>query len=112
MRALLVACLVTAAVAADADTARADRLLCARGALHRGPAVDLDVKSADIQDVFRLLSDVGRVNIVVADDVRGHVTLRLARVAWQQVACTIAAVHGLEITVRDNILLVRRRQAR
>ena len=77
--------------------------------IYRGPTVDLDVKDADIQDVYRMLSDVGRVNIVLGGDVRGKATLHLKRVSWQQVACTIAAVHKLQILVDGNVLLVRRR---
>ena len=92
--------------------ARADeRELCTKQGAYRGPAMDLDVKNADVHDVYRLLSDVGRVNIVIADDVRAKVTLRLKRVAWQQVACTIAAVHKLQILVDGNVLLVRPRAA-
>jgi hypothetical protein len=94
-----------------AAPAHADRALCTRGAVHRGAAVDLDVKGADLHDVFRLLADVGRVNLVIGADVRGTVTLRVHRVAWQQVACTIAALHDLSVTVNGNILLVRRRAA-
>lgn len=107
MRALLVVGTLSLAVA----PAHADRELCARGAVHRGPAIDLDVKAADVHDVYRLLADVGRVNLVIADDVDAKVTLRLRRVPWQQVACTIAAVHALVITVDGNVLLVRRRPA-
>ena len=88
-----------------------ERELCARGTIYRGPTLDLDVKDADIHDVYRLLSDVGRVNIVISGDVRAKVTLRLKRVAWQQVACTIAAVHKLQILVDGNVLLVRPRAA-
>ena len=99
-----------AIVLALASTAHADEL-CTRGAVYRGPALDLDVKAADVHDVYRLLSDVGRVNIVIADDVRAKITLRLRRVPWQQVACTIAAVHKLEILVDGNVLLVRSRAA-
>ena len=104
--------LVIAAIALGfAPTAGANqRELCRKGAVYRGPPLDLDVKAADIHDVYRLLSDVGRVNIVIADDVRARVTLRLKRVAWQQVACTIAAVHRLQILVDGNVLLVRRRE--
>ena len=76
--------------------------------IYRGPSLDLDVKAADVHDVYRLLSDVGRVNVVIADDVRAKVTLRLKRVPWQQIACTIAAVHKLQILVDGNVLLVRR----
>ena len=106
MRVLAIASLLCLA----APVAAGERELCTRGAIHRGPAVDLDLKSADIHDVYRLLSDVGRVNIVIADDVRAKVTLRLKRVAWQQVACTIAAVHKLQILVDGNVLMVRSRR--
>jgi len=91
---------------AIAPSARADRDMCPAGAKFRGAAVDLDVKNADIHEVYRLLADVGRVNIVVPDDVKGKVTLRLKRVPWDQIACTVAAVHRLAITVQGNVLLV------
>jgi type IV pilus assembly protein PilQ len=87
-------------------SAEPDRDFCATK-IYRGPSLDLDVKDADVHDVYRLLSDVGRMNIVIADDVRAKVTLRLKRVAWQQIACTIAAVHKLQILVDGNVLLVR-----
>jgi type II secretory pathway component HofQ len=95
-----------------AGTANAERELCTRGTVFRGPAIDLDVKDADIHDVYRLLSDVGRVNIVISGDVKAKVTLRLKRVAWQQVACAIAGVHKLQILVNGNVLLVRAAGAR
>src|SRR6476469_9073063 len=51
------------------------------GGTHRwsGARIDLDVKGADIHDVLRLIADVGKVNIVVAGDVSGTITLKLAR---------------------------------
>lgn len=86
--------------------AHADHDMCRRGTQHRGAPVDLDVKNADIHDVMRLLADVGNVNIVVADSVQGKVTLKLKRVAWDLVACTIASLHKLQVTAKDNIVLV------
>jgi len=93
-----------------ATPAAADHELCGRGTKYRGATMDLDVKDADIKDVFRLLADVGKVNLVVPDDVSGRVTLRLKRVPWDQVACTVAAVHKLTITVQGAILMVARRR--
>jgi type IV pilus assembly protein PilQ len=89
---------------APARTGSAGRRSAAEG--RRVELIDLDVKDADIHDVMRLLADVGRVNLVVADTVHGKVTMRLRRVAWDQVACTIAALHDLRVTVKDNIILV------
>src|SRR5437879_6093586 len=99
------ALLVVAVLAAQA---RADGDLCAPGTRHRGAAIDLDVKAADVHDVFRLLADVGHTNLVVAQEVAGKVTLRLKQVPWDQAACAIAALEHLTITVDGNILLVRR----
>ena len=89
--------------------ARADGDLCPRNAHYRGATIDLDVKDADIQEVFRLLAETGHVNLVVPDGVTGKVTLKLHRVPWDQAACAIAATHKLSITVDGNILIVKPR---
>jgi type IV pilus assembly protein PilQ len=101
LRGLLLVPILFSAAAADGD-------LCARGAAHHGATIDLDVKAADVHDVFRMLADVGHVNLVVSDDVSGKVTLRLKRVAWDLAACTIAAVHHLAVTTQNHVVLVRR----
>ena len=102
MRALALATLLVAI------PAHAGRDLCAAGARHHGAPIDLDVKDADIHEVFRLLADVGNINIVVSDEVRAKVTLRLKRVPWDQVACTIAALYKLDVTVHANVVLVKK----
>jgi type IV pilus assembly protein PilQ len=106
MRALV----VVAILGVSAGTAAADRDMCAANARYRGAPVDLDVKDADIHDVYRLLADVGRVNIVVPDRIKAKVTLKLRRVPWDQIACTVAAVHRLDITINGNVLLVMPRE--
>jgi hypothetical protein len=111
VRLVLAALMVVAmpiAPIARAEPRDAPRDLCARGARHHGAAIDLDVKGADLQDVFRLIADAGRVNVVVPDDVAGRVTLRLRHVAWDAVACAVARLHHLTITVDGNILIVMR----
>jgi type II secretory pathway component HofQ len=100
MRVLVVAAMLWAV------PAHANRELCERGARHHGATVDLDLKSADLHDVFRLLAEVGHVNVVVSDQVSGKTTMRLHQVAWDAAACAIAGVHHLTITVQDNVLLV------
>lgn len=80
--------------------------LCAQGRLHRGKVLDLDVANADLPEVLRLLADTANINLVVGPTVTGRVTLKLKHVAWDAVACTIAGLHHLRMTVEDNILLV------
>jgi type IV pilus assembly protein PilQ len=99
MRALVIVALL-------AGTAAAERDMCGPDARYRGATVDLDVKDANIHDVYRLLADIGKVNIVVPDSVIGKVTLKLKRVPWDQIACTVAAVHRLDVTVDGNVIMV------
>jgi type IV pilus assembly protein PilQ len=95
-------------IVATSSVAYAERRMCVRGARYHGATIDLDVKDADIHDVMRLLADVGRVNIVVPSTVQAKVTMRLKRVPWDQVTCTIAAVHKLTVSVDGNVVIVTR----
>lgn len=71
-----------------------------------GRAIDLDLKGADIHDVLRLLADVGHVNIVVADDVRGSVTLRMKSVPWDEALDVIVRAKGLFAERDGNVIIV------
>jgi type IV pilus assembly protein PilQ len=75
----------------------------------RGTPIDLDVKDADIHDVFRLIADVAKVNLVVSDEVTGKVTLTLKRVPWQAAACAIAKVEHVTLSFDGRVLLVTKR---
>lgn len=100
MRAVLIVALLASVASADD--------LCARK-VHHGAPIDLDVKDADVHDVLRLLADVGKMNLVISDEVTGKVTLRLKNVAWDLAACMIAKVHHAAIALEDNVLLVTKR---
>lgn len=76
-------------------------------ARHHGAPVDLDLKGADLTNVFRLLADVGHVNIVVSDDVTGTITLRLKHVPWDQALEVVARTRGLVLEQDGNIIVVR-----
>jgi type IV pilus assembly protein PilQ len=71
-----------------------------------GRRVDLDLKDADIHNVLRLLSDVGRVNIVTADNVTGSVTIRVKNVPWDQALDTILQAKGLGMVRQGNMMRI------
>jgi hypothetical protein len=73
---------------------------------HAGRRINLDVKGADLEDVCRLLADVGRVNIVVADDVHEKVTVRMKGVPWDQALDVIVRTKGLRAARDGDIILV------
>lgn len=73
---------------------------------YSGRRVDLDFRDADIQNILRLLGDVGRVNIVSSDDVSGSVTIRLRNVPWDQALEVILEAKGLGMVRRGNLIRV------
>ncbi len=104
---LLIVLLMSATAVADDNIGRE---MCTAQTRYRGAPRDFDVKDADIRDVLRLLADTGKINIVVADDVSGRVTMRLKNVPWDQILCTVAAVHKLRVTIDRNIVMVTRKK--
>ncbi|MDI1476633.1 type IV pilus secretin PilQ [Polyangium sp. y55x31] len=71
-----------------------------------GRRIDLDLKDADIHNVLRLVSDVGRVNIVTSDDVKGNVTIRMRNVPWDQALETVLQAKGLGMVRQGNMIRV------
>ena len=68
--------------------------------------INLDLKSADLRNVLRLLAEVGGVNLILGDEVRGQVTMRLKQVRWSDALRAVLSLHGLEAELHDNILHV------
>jgi type IV pilus assembly protein PilQ len=62
---------------------------------YTGRKISLDFQDADISDIIRLIADVSRFNIVLSDDVKGKMTLKLVDVPWDQ---------ALDVILRMNIL--------
>lgn len=73
---------------------------------YSGRRIDLDLKNADIHNVLRLLSEVGNVNIITADDVNGFVTIKMKNVPWDQALDVILSSKGLGMVRRGNLLRV------
>jgi type IV pilus assembly protein PilQ len=68
--------------------------------------ISLDVTRAQVHDLLRLLADVGRLNLVVSEEVQGTVTLKLRNVPWTEALDVVLASRGLGMERRGNILRV------
>jgi type IV pilus assembly protein PilQ len=73
---------------------------------YSGRRIDLDFKDADIHNILRLLSEVGGVNVVTADNVGGTVTIRMRDVPWDQALDVILQAKGLGMVRQGNLLRV------
>jgi len=73
---------------------------------YSGRRIDLDFKDADIHNILRLLSEVGGVNVVTADNVGGTVTIRMRDVPWDQALDVILQAKALGMVRQGNLLRV------
>lgn len=73
---------------------------------YSGRRIDLDFKDADIHNILRLLSEVGGVNVVTADNVGGTVTIRMKDVPWDQALDVVLQAKGLGMVRQGNLIRV------
>jgi type IV pilus assembly protein PilQ len=90
-------------VAPDGGAARRTRTVAREAEIS---AIDLDLKDADIHNVLRLLADVGRVNVVTADNVTGNITIRMRNVPWDQALDVVLQAKGLGMIRQGNMIRV------
>ena len=93
-----------AAVTTDAPS------LAAPGLVHRtkyvGKKVSFEFKDIDIHNLLRVIAEVSKKNVVVADDVSGKVTIRLRNVPWDQALELILRSKNLGKEEMGNIIRV------
>ena len=73
---------------------------------YTGQRISLDFKDADIKNVFRLLAEVSGLNLIVTDEVRLRVTIRLVDVPWDQVMDLLIDTNGLAKEQIGNVVRI------
>ena len=71
-----------------------------------GQKVTLEFDNADIRNIIQLIAEVSELNIVVSDDVKGTITLRLINVPWDQALDLILETKGLGMLQEGNVVRV------
>jgi len=61
------------------------------------PIENLSFQAAEVRSVIRFLADYGKVNVVVAPDVSGSVTINLRNVTWKQALEIIGRTYNLAV---------------
>src|SRR5436309_3176421 len=74
-----------------------------RQKVYTGQKISLDFKDADIVNVLRILSEVGGENIVITDDVKGRITVRLVDVPWDQALDIVLQTNRLQCLKVGNV---------
>jgi len=94
-----------AAMASDARAATAQANVYDT-ANYNGRKVDFNVKDIDIKNLLGAIAEISRKNIIVADDVKGSVTIKLRNVPWDQALDIILKSKGLGREDIGNIIRV------
>ena len=71
-----------------------------------GKRVSFEFKDIDIHNLLRIIAEISKKNIVVADDVTGKVTVRLRNVPWDQALELVLRSKGLGKEDLGNIIRV------
>jgi len=65
------------------------------GKVYTGQKISLDFKDADIRNILRLIADISGLNIIVSENVKGKVTIKLENIPWDQVLDIILETNNL-----------------
>jgi type IV pilus assembly protein PilQ len=68
--------------------------------------ISLDFVDADIRNILKLIAEVSGLNIVVGDDVRGRLTIRLLEIPWDQALEVILQSQSLGMARIGNVIRI------
>ena len=77
---------------------------------YKGKPIYLDLKDADLLDIFRLIAEVSGFNVVVDPDVAGRITIRMDEVPWDQALEVILKNQSLGKEIEGNIMRIARNE--
>ena len=90
---------------AEREAIPADETLVTSGK-YTGRRISLDLQDADLVNVMRLFAEVANLNMILAPDVRGKVTVRMVNIPWDQAMDIILKMNGLGHIREDNIVRI------
>ena len=68
--------------------------------------ISLDARDMDMSDFFRLIANVGNINVVLHPGVQGKVNLTVKDVPWEQALDIVLKSHNLAKEVEGNIVRI------
>lgn len=74
--------------------------------VYTGKKVTFDFKDMDITNALKLISEMSNLNIIMSDNVKGSLTMRLVDVPWDQALDIILSSQGLGKQVEGNVMRI------
>lgn len=73
---------------------------------YTGQKVTFDFKDIDIRNALKLIAEMSDLNIIMSDDVKGTLTMRLISVPWDQALDLILRARGLASEKLGNVVRI------
>jgi len=73
---------------------------------YTGQKVTFDFKDIDIRNALKLIAEMSDLNIIMSDDVKGTLTMRLIKVPWDQALDLILRARGLASEKLGNVVRI------
>lgn len=69
-------------------------------------SVGFDFKDADIKDVARAFSNISGINIIVSDDVKARVTLKVQNLNWKEALKMVTEAYNITLIEKENYFIL------
>ncbi len=73
---------------------------------YKGRRISLDFQDAEITSILRLLADISAKNMVIAEDVKGKMTLKLLNVPWDQALDIVLKMNNLGKVEEESVIRI------
>ncbi len=77
-----------------------------KNGIYNGKKVSLDFQDADVVNVLRLLAEVSKLNMIIGDNVKGKITIKMLEVPWDQALNIILKMKGLGKIYENNVVRI------
>lgn len=71
-----------------------------------GKRISLEMNSMDIREALRFITDESGLNMVISDEVKGSVSMKLRQVPWDQALVVLMKTKNLGYTRQGNVLRI------
>lgn len=71
-----------------------------------GRKISVEFDDVEVRDVFKLISDEANVNLILADDVKGKISVKLKNVPWDQALILLMKSKKLGYTRSGNVIRI------
>ncbi len=74
-----------------------------------GQPLTLDLVDIPLVDFFRLMSEEGGINVVLDPEIKGHVSIKVVKVPWDQIFDAVLNNNGLDKQVDGTVVRIARK---